>query len=113
MSDWLIVAIGAITAMLVPEIAVGASVGSLFFMLASGSEKGWRKVALLLVGWFVGYFAATPFSESGWAGLISVFCSAFAVVVMLQVFYSLENPTEGSPKVVDWLVDVINKIRRG
>ena len=113
MSDWIYVLIGAVAAMIVPEVAIGASIGSLFFMLASSSDTGWRKSALLLVGWFVGYYSATPFIETGWAGLIAIISSAFAVVIMLQTFESFENPSTGSPRAVEWLVDLINKIRRG
>ena len=113
MSDWLVVAFGAVAAYTVPEIAIGASIGSLFFMLASSNEKGFRKLVLLLIGWFVGYFIATPFQESGWSGLIAIMGGAFAVVVMLQIFASFENPDGGKPKVLDWIVDTINKIRKG
>lgn len=113
MSDWLLVLVGALAAMVLPEVAVGASIGSLFFMLASSSESGWRKAALLLVGWFVGYFAGAPFIDSGWAGLIAIISSAFAVVLMLQTFDSFENPVNGTPKAIDWLVDLVNRIRRG
>ncbi len=113
MNDLWAVLVGAIAAVILPEAALGASIGSLFFMLAADSEKGWRKSALLLVGWFVGYFAGTPFVGSGWSGLISTLCSAFAVVIMLQTFESMEDPDGTSPKLLDWAIDAFNKIRRG
>lgn len=109
MSDWLLVAIGAIGAVIVPEIAVGASVGSLFFMLAYGSETGLRKAALVLVGWFSGYFTATPFIETGWAGLIAVLGSAFAVILTLQLFIAIETDGE-APKFLDWGIKAIKDL---
>lgn len=113
MNDLWLVLVGAIAAVVIPEAALGASIGSLFFMLATNSEKGWRKTALLLVGWFVGYFAATPFVDSGWSGLIATLSSAFAVVIMLQTFQSMEDPNSGAPRLLDWAIDAFNKIRRG
>lgn len=113
MNDWWIVVFGALMAAVFPEAALGASVGSLFFMLATNNNTGWRRAALLLVGWFVGYFAAIPFSDSGWSGLIAILCSAFAVVIMLQTFQSFEDPESGHPRLIDWAIEAFNKIRRG
>lgn len=111
MSDYALIAFTAMAAIIVPEIAIGASVGSMFFLLVSDSETGWRKFSMMLVGWTMGYFVASPFQATGWAGLISVLGSAFAVVIMLQIFVSLENPSEGTPVFVNWVVDIYKKLK--
>ena len=111
MSDWFILAGGALMAALVPDVAVGASIGSLFFMLVSQNQRGFRKLLLLIIGWFVGYFIAVPFSAGGWGGLIAVMGSAFAVVLMLQVFADLEQGRKELPAPVHWIVDIVSRLR--
>lgn len=111
MGDWLIFLSGVLLAAVIPEIAVGASIGSLFFMLVSENEKGFRKLLLLIIGWFVGYFIAIPFTDSGWGGIIAVMGSAFAVVLMLEVFVNLEQGEREMPAPVHWILDLLSKIR--
>ena len=111
MNDWAIITIGALMAALVPELAVGASIGSLFFMLVSENQKGLRKLLLLVIGWFVGYFIAVPFTDTGWGGLVAVMGSAFAVVLMLEVFVNLEQGRKEMPAPIHWMLDLLSKLR--
>ena len=111
MNDWSILLGGAIFAAILPELAIGASIGSLFFMLVSKNEQGFRKLLLLVIGWFVGYFIAVPFTDTGWGGLIAVMGSAFAVVLMLEVFVNLEQGRKEMPAPIHWMLDLLSKLR--
>lgn len=111
MNDWTILLSGALLAAVVPELAVGASIGSLFFMLVSENQRGFRKLLLLVIGWFVGYFIAVPFTDTRWGGIIAVMGSAFAVVLMLEVFVNLEQGHREMPAPIHWILDFLSKFR--
>lgn len=113
MKDWLILSIGIAMAAILPEVALGASIGSLFYLLSSKDESGIRKFLLIIIGWMLGYSLGQPFQDGGWAMLISILGSAFAVTIMIQVFDALDRGSADAPPFAGWLVDVINKIRGG
>lgn len=110
MQDWLIVAFAATMAAILPEVALGASIGSLFYLLSHQTETGYRKVILMIVGWVVGYSIGQALHEGGWALFAATLGSAFAVSIMIQISIAL-NSVE-MPPVVDWLADLYLKIRR-
>lgn len=112
MTDWFLLVCSALIAAAVPELAVGASAGSLFYLLSSRTESSLRKVAFMSIGWLIGYSLGTPFLEGGWAMLISILGSAFAVAIMLQVSAALQDSTKGIPPFLVWVADFYHKIRK-
>lgn len=100
-------------ATLIPELSLGASIGSLFYLLSSRDETGYRKTLLALVGWAVGYAVAKPFMTGEWGLLIAIVGSAFAVSILLQISDSFDPANTGPPTVFVWVVDLFNKIRKG
>lgn len=113
MNDWAILSLSAFMAALVPDIALGASVGSLFYLLSERRETAVRKTLLMIVGWVSGYALGQPFYEGGWAMLIAILGSAFAVSVMLQMSDSFNSADGKAPPFTGWLIDLYHKIRRG
>ena len=110
MQDWLIVTLSALLAAVLPEATLGASVGSLFYLLSAKSETMFRKVTLMVIGWVVGYSIGQALHEGGWSMFTALIGSAFAVTVMLQVSESLHD--KEAPSFVNWLIDAYIKIRR-
>lgn len=111
MTDWILLVVSAIVAAAVPELAIGASAGSLYYLFSSKAESTVRKIAFMAIGWLIGYSLGTPFVEGGWAMLISIMGSAFAVAVMLQISNSLDEG-QGLPPVLLWLSDIYHKFRK-
>lgn len=112
MTDWLILVVSAILATAVPELALGASAGSLYYLLSQRTESNVRRFAFMVIGWLIGYSLGTPFVEGGWAMLIAIMGSAFAVAAMLQVSFALDNREEGLPPFLLWIADFYHKIRK-
>lgn len=112
MNDWILISLSALTAAVLPEIALGASVGSLFYLLSSNTETGLRKLVLMVIGWIVGYALGQAFHGGGWAMLASILGSAFAVSVMLQMANSFNNGESVAPPFAGWLVDMYVRIRK-
>lgn len=112
MNDWLIVTVSALVGVAVPELALGASAGSLYFLLSTRDESQFRKILFMVIGWLTGYFFGQPFLDGGWAGLIATMGSAFSIVVMLQVTYSLDNREAGLPPFLVWIADFYHKVRK-
>lgn len=110
MQDWLIVSLTALVAAILPEAALGASVGSLFYLLSTTSESVTRKVTLMAVGWVVGYSIGQALHGGGWSLLAAIMGSAFAVTIMLQISASLT--TKETPTIVDWMIDAYIKVRK-
>lgn len=112
MTDWLLLVLSVLVAAAVPELALGASAGSLYYLLSARSETGTRKIAFMVIGWLIGYSLGTPFLEGGWAMLISIMGSAFAVALMLQVSSALDSGAVGLPPFLLWIADFYHKIRK-
>lgn len=112
MTDWVILLFSALVATAVPELAIGASAGSLYYLLSARTETNMRKIAFMSIGWVIGYSLGSPFIEGGWAMLISVMGSAFAVALMLQISASLDSTEGGIPPFLNWVADFYHKIRK-
>lgn len=111
MSDWIILSLSVFMAALIPDSAIGAGVGSLYFLLSAKDETGLRKALLCLVGFVAGYAISKPFQDGHWTMVIAILGSAFATSIMLQFTESFSSKEGTAPPFLGWVIELYHKIR--
>ena len=104
----------ALLAYLILPIIVGASVGSMYFIVSHLTVYDSKFVlgVMVVVTWLLGYSLGLPLSESSLSLFVSLFSSAIGVVVLDSTVSTVKRG-EDPPPILRWVIDVITSIRGG
>ncbi len=95
------------------SLIIGASVGSLYFLVSSVQKHSWYiLIPLFIVSWFLGYSSGLPFASTMYAMFVSLFGSAIAVALLETTTRNVREDKE-VPKILRWITELIISIRGG
>lgn len=102
-----------VMALIFLPLLVGSTVGSMYFLVSSVGKHSWIVLGVLfIVSWFLGYASGLPFAQTMYAMLVSLFGSAMAVSILDSTKKSVNEDKE-VPKILKWIVELINSVRGG
>lgn len=103
--------IESVLALIFLPLIIGATMGSLYFIVNNNKRHKWGVlIALTLVSWVFGYSVGLPLSATAYAMFASLFGSACAIVLLDSTTNNIENDRE-PPKILVWLLDLIRTLR--
>lgn len=104
----------ALLAYFVLPIIVGATVGSMYFIVSHLTVYDSKFVlgVMVVVTWLMGFSLGLPLSESSLSLFVSLFSSAIGVVVLDSTVSTVKRG-EDPPPILRWVIDVITSIRSG
>lgn len=101
----------ALAALVFLPLIIGATFGSLYFIVNNNkSHKWWVLIVLALISWVFGYALGMPLAQTAYAMFVSLVGSAVAIVLLDSTTNNIENDKE-APKILTWVVDLIKSIR--
>ena len=102
-----------VMALIFLPLLVGSTIGSMYFLVSSVGKHSWVVLGVLfIVSWFLGYASGLPFAQTMYAMLVSLFGSAMAVSILDSTKKSVNEDKE-VPKILKWIVELINSLRGG
>lgn len=93
------------------QLIIGATVGSLYFIVSNTQQHSWGMlITLAFISWMFGYALGIPLAQTTFAMFISLFGSAVAVTVLDTTVSNIEQDKE-PPRILVWVIDLIKSIR--
>lgn len=103
----------SLMALIFLPLIIGATVGSLYFVVDNNQKHRWSVLlTLTFISWVFGYSIGLPLAETMYAMSVSLVGSAVAIVLLDSTTKNILEDKE-PPKILRWVIDVIISLRGG
>lgn len=99
---------------LILPIVVGATVGSMYFLVSHIASYKSKIVLsfMVITAWMIGYSLGLPLSESSMALFVSLISSAIGVAVLDSTVSTIKDGKD-VPPFLKWITEVVKSFRGG